>query len=51
MLNIHKTALYIAIENENIEIIKSLLANDKINVNIPYLINTKIFLLDYKKSI
>ena len=32
---IHKTALYKAIEKENIEIIKFLLSNRDVNVNIP----------------
>lgn len=32
-IKIHKTALCIAIEKENIEIIKLLLANDKLNIN------------------
>ena len=31
---IYKTALYYAIENENIEMVKLLLTNDKIDVNI-----------------
>lgn len=33
------TALYAAVENENIEMIKLLLTNNKIDVNIPYIIN------------
>ena len=33
----YKTALYLAIEKKNIEIIKILLLNDNINVNIPYI--------------
>ena len=34
----YKTALYLAVEKENIEIIKLLLNNDKIDVNIPYIL-------------
>ena len=34
----YKTALYSAVEKENIEIIKLLLNNDKIDVNIPYIL-------------
>ena len=30
----HKTALFLAIEKENVEIVKFLLCNDKIDVNI-----------------
>ena len=39
-----KTALYLAVENENIEIIKLLSKNEKIDVNIPWI----IFLFSYK---
>ena len=35
----YKTALYLAIEKENIEIIKLLLTRDNIDVNIPYIPN------------
>lgn len=31
----YKTAFYVAVEKENIDIIKLLLSNDKIDVNIP----------------
>ena len=31
---IYKTALYLAVEKENIEIIELLLANDKLDINI-----------------
>ena len=31
---IYKTALYLAVEKENIEIVKLLLANDKLDINI-----------------
>ena len=32
----NKTAFYLAVEKENIDIIKLLLANTKLDVNIPY---------------
>lgn len=32
-IKIYKTALYLAVENENIEIITLLLANENININ------------------
>ena len=35
---IYRTALYRAIEKENIEIIKLLLANDKLDINIGYVL-------------
>ena len=38
IIRIYKTALYLAIEKENIEIVKLLLIHDKINVNIGYII-------------
>ena len=41
---INKTALYAAIENENIEIVKLLLTVDDIDINIPYILNF-LFLL------
>ena len=41
---INKTALYHAVEKENIEIIQLLLSNDKINVNILNILPT-IFIL------
>ena len=36
-ISIYKPALYAAVEKENIEIIKLLLMNDKIDINIPYI--------------
>lgn len=33
-INLNKTALYTAVENEEIEIIESLLTNEKIDVNV-----------------
>lgn len=41
LFKIHKTALRFAVENRNIEIVKLLLSNDKVDVNI---INILIFL-------
>lgn len=38
----HKTALISAIENQNIDIVKLLLANKKINVNFPYILNKNL---------
>lgn len=35
----YKTALHEAIINENVDIVKSLLANKNINTNIPYILN------------
>lgn len=35
------TSLYLAVENENIEIIKLLLTNDKLNINILNISNNK----------
>lgn len=32
------TALHFAVKNKNVEIIKLLLSNDKIDVNIPYIL-------------
>ena len=42
----YKTALYLAVEKENIEIIKLLLSNDIIDVNIPYILI--IFYIKFK---
>ena len=33
----YKTALYIAVEKENIEIIKLFLISSKLDINIPYI--------------
>ena len=46
---IHKTILYIAIEKENVEIVKILLLNDEIDVNflnIFYYKYTKFIIID-----
>ena len=37
MQKFYKTALYLAIENENIEIVKLLLNNDKTDVNLQHI--------------
>ena len=34
-----KTALYLAIEKENIEIVKLLLNNDQLDINLKYILN------------
>lgn len=41
---INKTPIYQAIEMGDIEILKLLLTNDKLNVNIPYIFMIIIFL-------
>lgn len=41
-LKIHKTALYLAIEKQNDNLVKSLLSVDDIDVNIPYILKKKI---------
>ena len=41
-----RTALYMAVGKENIEIIKLLLANDKIDINQGYIIN--IFFIKFE---
>ena len=35
----HKTALYLAVEKENIEIIKLLLTNDQLDINLLNILN------------
>ena len=35
----YKTALYLAVEKENIEIVKLLLMNDKLDINIINILN------------
>lgn len=39
-MKFYKTALYIAVEKENYEIIKLLLENKKLDVNIPAILKT-----------
>lgn len=39
-MKFYKTALYIAVEKENYEIIKLLLKNKKLDVNIPAILKT-----------
>ena len=43
---LHKTALYLAVEKENIDIVKLLLSNDNIDVNIPFILF--IFYIKFK---
>ena len=42
----YKTALYLAVEKENIEIVKLLLTNDKLDINIINILN--IFFIKFK---
>ena len=35
----YKTALYLAVEKENVEIIKLLLTNDKLDINLKHILN------------
>ena len=37
---IYNTALYLAVEKENIEIIKLLLTNDNLDINLGYIFHT-----------
>ena len=46
LIKLYKTALYLAVEKENVEIIKLLLSNNKIDVNIPYILN--LFYIKFK---
>ena len=43
-LYINKTALYLAVENEYIEIVKNLLLNPKIDINIPFILIYAFFI-------
>ena len=47
LIKIHSTALLLAIEKRNIEIIKSLLSHKKINVNIVNKITIYIYLISF----
>lgn len=38
MNSVHQTALYYAVETEKMKIIDLLLENDKVDVNIPYIL-------------
>ena len=42
-MQIYHTALYLAVEKENIEIIKLLLTNDKLDINLGYILNIFIY--------
>ncbi len=37
-----KTAFYLAVERENIEIIKLLINHDKLDINLPYILELKL---------
>lgn len=41
----NKTAFYLAVEKENLDIIKLLLSYDKIDINIPYVFNKTSFII------
>ena len=42
-MQIYQTALYLAVKKENIEIIKLLLTNDKLDINLGYILNIFIY--------
>ena len=42
-LNGFKTALFLAVENQNVEIVSLLLSNNKIDVNIKCIFTIKLF--------
>ena len=44
-----KTAFYLAVERENIEIIKLLINHDKLDINLPYILELK-FLWNLKSN-
>lgn len=48
-MKFNKSAIYLAVEKENIEIIQLLLLNEKININILNIL--KKFFLSYLKTI
>ena len=39
IMEFSKTALYLAVEKENIEIVNILLSNDKLDINLGYILN------------
>lgn len=39
MFHVYKTALYIAVEKNSIDFVKLFLENEKIDVNIPYILS------------
>ena len=43
IIDFNKTALYLAVEKENIEIVKLLLTNDKLDINLGFILNYNIF--------
>ena len=38
MMDLNKPAIYLAVEKENIDIIKLLLSEDKLDINKPYIL-------------
>lgn len=42
---LNKTAFYLAVEKENLDIIKLLLSYDKIDINIPHVFNKTSFII------
>lgn len=46
--NIYTTLLYSAVDGENIEVIKILLANPKLDVNAPTIFNVFLFEIKFK---
>ena len=46
LIKFYKTALYLAVEKENLEIVKVLLTNDKIDINIINILFT--FIIKFK---
>ena len=48
---IYKTALYLAVEKENIEIVKLLLMNEKLDINLGYILFNFLYNLKSRQSI
>ena len=47
--NFHKVALFLAVEKENVEIVRLISTNDKLNVNILNKIQNKFYFKLYSK--
>ena len=45
---IHKTALHIAVEKGNVEIVKLLLSNEELDINAMYILITNIYNIETK---
>ena len=43
----NKTAFYLAVEKDNLEIIKLFLNNDKLDINIPYILSSMILFIKF----